>query len=385
MTGYVVQAVQGTSFVGATTGTVTLGSTTAGNTLIAVASISGSVSNGSLSSVTLGGLADNFTQIQSFGTTGGSGRLFWWLDPLCAGGQTTVVFTEAGGSGGQGINMTVLEVGGLFPVTSYDASTSGTSASSASWNTGTARTGWPTEIIVAAAVAPSHITSTSGYPWVQLAVLENEGSGAFRQSLVGYQLTPSIQNASWAGTTFGTTNTVAGFVSIPAITTSPSLPTLLTGEGYQQGDALTMITEPLAFVQQLVMFRGAQTTTTTTLPAGNPGAQTTIGIDTVYEDPFQGFSTSTHLWTVPFSGWYRISRCVSTGAAPANSELNIESNALVLPTTGGILQITDYSFGVGGQTTFSCFANLHNSASNVVTSNSPPSTLEISWMGFTAS
>lgn len=396
MTAYVVQSAQGTASTA--TGTVTLpAQTRQGNTLIAIASVLNSgTANAALTGVTLGGVADNFGHVADFGTATSPGRLYWWLDPLCAGGQTSVVFTTTGGNGTEALTMDVLEVGGMVPVPAGPGAadtflagtvTSGTTA----WTTGgTVRTGWPVEIWTAAFVGNGTSTITGpGYPWISLAAQPNGGTLSVSNTLVGYQVTANAGTAVFSGTTAGSVSFVAAAVTFPALAAAPSLPGYNAGFGPQQGDMNSIFTSPLSFWQQRTVFRAAQLTTTTTLPSS--GVLTTIGYDTIFEDPYQGWSTSTQSWTAPYTGWYHVTCSVSTGAASTNTLLTVEVNSpappslsgstcLVLPTTGGIAQGELYVLLVGGQDTVNIQALLTGAGSNVSTSNSPGSTVEIMWV-----
>ena len=65
----------------------------------------------------------------------------------------------------------------------------------------------------------------------------------------------------------------------------------------------------------------SQTTTATSLP--DSGAATTIGFDTVAEDPYSGWDSGTFLWTPPagYSGWYQATLTVRTVTVAANVNL----------------------------------------------------------------
>lgn len=389
MAGYVVQSAQGTAT--ASPGTVTLaGATRAGNTLIAMASVrNAGSSNGTLSTVTLGGAADNFAQAASFGSGTGPAQLYWWLDPLCAGGGTTVIFTTTGGAGAEALTMSVLEVGGMIPIPAgagaVDASSgSVTAAGSAIWNSGTVLSGWPTEIWTGlVAAAGTHTVTGPGYPWVNLT---SQPNGTISITEAGYQLTPNLGTVSFSGTFSVAQGYAAGAVTFPAMAFSPALPDYPAGYGPQQGDMLTLATAPLGFTQQKVVFRAAQLTTTTTLPSGSPGAATAIQFDTIYEDPYQGWNPSAFTWTAPFTGWYQVTYTISVGTCPTDAILAAGNgiSGLIMPSTGGIVQATIPIFLVGGLTANAFHAHVW-SGSNVSTSNSPGSTAEIIWLGFSAS
>lgn len=400
MTGYIVQSAQsiGTSAANAG-GTVTLpAATRAGNTLVTVAMIANATTNGSVSAVTLGGSADNFGL--AFAAPALNANLYWWLDPLCAGGQTAVAATVAAGSGAQITSLSVLEVGGMIPIPAnrgLDVGTVTVAGTNSVFNSGTtAQTGWPTELWVGAVAASGLPTITgSGYPWVTLAPQGTTVSGLSRETMVGYEVRPTEGNASFSGT-MSTSLFSAGVATFPALVSAPSLPDYMAGFGPQQGDMNTLVTSPLSFCQERVVFRAAQLTTTTTLASGPGTASSIVGYDTVFEDPYQGWNAAGHYWVMPFTGVYQATFTVSVGTCPADTILNagglpldpvhninsgLPDAGLVMPSTGGIIQGAQYYVGAAGVGTIGIRAVVLSS-SNVTTSNSPGSTLEIHWVGF---
>lgn len=386
---YLVQSAQATTTT--SPGTVTLpASTRAGNTLVALASIRNTgATNATLSSVTLGGLADNFGHLADFGATGTEGHLWWYADPLCAGGQTAVAFTTTGGAGTEALTMSVLEVGGLIPLpavpASVDVSAGSASASaSAAWTSGLpGDTSWGAELILGGVVSSGTTTVTGPvWPWVNLA---EQSSGTVASTLFSYVLNTGVIDIAYSGTLSASLTWSAGIVTLPGLTAAPALPNLVTGYGPQQGDLYSLVTSPLAFAQQRTVFRATQSATTTTLPSS--GAATTIKYDTVLEDPYEAWSTGTFAWAVPFTGWYQVTFTVGTGTAPANTILAVYSGndarpaaSLVLPSTGGSVQGIAYVYGTAGQDSITVQAAVLNSASNVSTSTSLIPTLEITYL-----
>lgn len=391
MVAYVVQSAQNVGTFTAATGTVSavLGPVRTGNCLVVVAAdASNGSSNGSVSAVRFQGLQDNFAQLATSGGTATPGLVAWWADPLCAGSTTagTVSVVYGGISGTASSGITVMEVGGLLPSGGYllDVAVQGTSSSAVgTWNSGTAITSATPEMWVGAVIGGS-VPTGPGYPWVNFAVQQTSV-----KSLVGYQLTQAQGSATFFGTFAGTATYNAGAVTLrglPAV--APSLPAYIAGFGPDQGDMNTVFTSPLAFWQQRTVFRAAQLTTTTGLAPS--GSITTIGYDTILEDPYQGWSTLTQSWTAPYTGWYHVTASVSTGAASADTLLTLEidppaqnagaQGCLVLPTTGGIIQGELYCLLVGGQDTVNVQAFVTNAGGTVSTTNSPGSTVEIMWV-----
>jgi hypothetical protein len=73
------------------------------------------VSGLSVSSVQLGGAADNFTQAFSQTVTANQWVNAVWLDPNCAGGQTAVKVTASGSNSTTQINLFAYEISGYYP------------------------------------------------------------------------------------------------------------------------------------------------------------------------------------------------------------------------------------------------------------------------------
>src|ERR1041385_6393907 len=96
--GPLVQTKQGSGT--GTTLTITLDSpTTAGNGLIVVIAASGSSTNPTAITCQLGGVADNFVQDSTFGSSSDAAIGATWRDSNCAGGQTAVGISATGGAG----------------------------------------------------------------------------------------------------------------------------------------------------------------------------------------------------------------------------------------------------------------------------------------------
>jgi hypothetical protein len=209
--------------------TVTLGSsTTAGNCLVVVIwgpEFGGSNPTG-VSSVTLGGSAGNFAQIYTVGTYADNGVAYVWGDANCAGGQTSVVVTMAGGTAGDTpVFAFVYEVSGLVSTTAglLDKS-AGTPAGNTSGNTGavtsgaTATTTQASEIWIGGFAAQwSSATTFTGpsSPWVngtQIGLSNVPVSGQFCAMLSGYDIVSATGAATYAGTQTLTTGQYMAWV-----------------------------------------------------------------------------------------------------------------------------------------------------------------------------
>lgn len=389
MTGYIVQTAGNTATVGSTV-TVTLPSNTrAGNCLIVITACEYATTQATISGVTIGGNADNFAQVASSGASGNKLSTTAWCDPNCNGGATSVVVTFTGGTGAlTRLNAFVLEVGGLMPsiATLFDSNgQNGTDSTFTTWSSGSATESSTQPQFWVNAISAINPGVTAGQsPWINVGTAGTTGS---LYTFVSSQSAP-ILGVALASGTFTNSSSYWGFVlalnAIPAV--AGGLPNYVAGSGPQQGDISTVVTGPLAFAQQQVVFRGAQTTTTTTVGAGAPGSRSALGIDTVYEDNYRGFNSGTApTWTAPFTGWYRETYSVSVGACAANTIL-ISSNftGLPIPTTGGVIQSTAIIFAVANGTPINVPGFQVQSSSTVSTTNSPPSTWEITWLGFSA-
>ena len=186
------------SVVHATAGSstsVTIPSTTAGNCLVVCVMSENAAAAATVSGVTLGGSAGNFSQLA--GAAGSTGSEFCdaiiWADPNCAGGQTAIVISGSHlnvGSGNGGV--VVFEVSGLVTSSVLDkSSTGGTTGSS--WSSGTtATTTQASEIWIGCADTFNTITAPGG-SWTNTSP-----SGGF--SVAGYQVVSSTGTATYNST-----------------------------------------------------------------------------------------------------------------------------------------------------------------------------------------
>lgn len=184
-------------------------------------------------------------------------------------------------------------------------------------------------------------------------------------------------------------------------TPAPSIPDFIAGFGPQQPDFQNLWVNALAFFQQRVIFRATQTTTATTLPSS--GAVTTIAYDNILEDPYGGWSASTHKWTAPagLSGWYQVTVTVWVappaalqvvlspyvgGSAAYNPNSGVELAGVTVPTAiAAGVEGTWALWLTGGQDATWGAGAIANSSSNVLTSLTAGqnSSIEIVWLGST--
>lgn len=199
-----VQTKQGSSALG--TLTITLdAATTAGNGVIVFLAASGTTANPtSVTSVTLGGVADNFSQISTFGGSSDAAIGSVWLDLGCAGGQTSVDITTTGGTGTLAVTASVYEWAGLYPVSPFDQTANSVSSGSSSWtSTATPTTTQASEVwiggVFTTVSSPGTITGPSS-PWTNLSqVSQTQGSFEDRW-MSGWQVVSSTGAATYSGT-----------------------------------------------------------------------------------------------------------------------------------------------------------------------------------------
>jgi hypothetical protein len=122
----------------ANTLSVTIPATTAGNCLVVLISSFNSTGTATVSGITLGGSADNFSQAEVANRVSTSFTdSIAWIDPNCAGGQTAIVIsgTNLSVTSGNG-GVTVLEVAGL-PSAVLDKKSAGTGGGAGPADSGT--------------------------------------------------------------------------------------------------------------------------------------------------------------------------------------------------------------------------------------------------------
>lgn len=199
-----VQTKQGSSATSSVTITLD-GATTAGNALIVMLAASGTTANPtSVSSITLGGVADNFAQVTTYGSGSDAAIGAVWLDLNCAGGQTSVVITVAGGTGTLAITASVYEFAGLYPVSPFDQTANSVSSGSTSWtSTASPTTTQATEIWIGGVfttdTGAGTITGPSS-PWTNLAQV-SQAQGSFNDRwMSGWQQVAATGTATYNGT-----------------------------------------------------------------------------------------------------------------------------------------------------------------------------------------
>lgn len=208
-----------------TTLTVTLGSATGGgspgtysvNGLIVLIAASGTSTNPTAITVTLGGAADNFTQVSTFGSASDAAIGATWLDLGCATGQTAVGISATGGSGTIAITATVYERDDLAASSAFDQNANSVSAGATTWtSTATGTTAQATETVAGAvfttASGAGTITGPSS-PWTNLTqVSQTQGSFEDRW-MSGWQDVSSTGTFTYNGTVSPSSQWIAKVVT----------------------------------------------------------------------------------------------------------------------------------------------------------------------------
>lgn len=184
-----------------------------------------------------------------------------------------------------------------------------------------------------------------------------------------------------------------------SITPDFQVPYFPAGYGPQQADFTTWWAATAAFMQQRVVFRATQATTTTTLPSAR--ALETIIYDTVLEDPYDGYNASTGKWTAPVagSGLYCVTARTFVQAPPALGTVlqqwlgtpdgepislqDVPMAECVIPEAPGGVCGSAYTFLTGGQDYVYIAASVSNLGSgNVTTSNTggQRSDVQVTWI-----
>jgi len=221
-----VQTKQGSSALGSLT--ITLDSpTTAGNGLIVVLAASGTTSNPtSISSITLGGVADNFAQISTFGSSSDAAIGATWLDLNCAGGQTSIVITASGGTGTLAIMASVYEWSGLYPVSPLDQTANAVGTGATTWSSGASPTTtqaselWIGAVFTTSTASSPTITGPSS-PWTNLTQV-NQVQGTFNdQWMSGWQVVSSTGAATYNGSVSASSDWIAKVITLRLDTGGP--------------------------------------------------------------------------------------------------------------------------------------------------------------------
>lgn len=205
----------------ATSVTVTLGTaTTAGHCLVAAVVTTNATANASVSSVTIGGSADNWASAYVNGGPSTAAICSFWADPDCEGGQTSVVVSFSGGTGNIWAYVYVYEVSGIVSASPLDQSAGNSSlVSSSSWSSGsTGTTVQASEIAIGLGYNGSATGLTGpASPWVNEAV-----QGSSPVAISGYQVLTAETTVTYSGTANASGHWAAAVITLEAASSSTS-------------------------------------------------------------------------------------------------------------------------------------------------------------------
>lgn len=185
---------------------------TSGNCIVVAIGLETSSTNVTVTSVTVGGSADNFSTSALFsaGTSGtGPGRGELWADPNCAGGGSTITITTSGAQDSELIFAYVYEVSGLVnalgSLADKTASNVMTSDSATLSSGATATTTQASEFWIGFAVDgnTNSVTPTGpASPWVNLSAISASSAGFANCAISGYQIVSAEAAATYAITQY---------------------------------------------------------------------------------------------------------------------------------------------------------------------------------------
>lgn len=114
----------------------------------------------------------------------------------------------------------------------------------------------------------------------------------------------------------------------------PPVPQIPAGYGPVQADFTLWVTTPMTYLAQPAVFRAHRAAA----QAITSGAYNILAFDTVDEDPYGGWNSSTHLWTCPTgcAGWYEASLNGFTASQGSGSG---NQNVVALALNGSIWSV----------------------------------------------
>ena len=127
----------------------------------------------------------------------------------------------------------------------------------------------------------------------------------------------------------------------------PAAPVFPAGFAPAPVDMDNLVLVPLTFLSQKVMFRAQQEASQTL----TGGAYTQVQYNTILEDPYSGWNSSTYVWLCPVgcSGWYEVT-VNATAASIASSTQQVQA---VLYLDGVINTTITATWAVNGRTSAS--------------------------------
>jgi hypothetical protein len=179
--------------------TITLSSaTTAGNCLIVVLGAQEATDNPQITGITLGGSAGNFASANTAYNNSNVNSAIW-IDPNCAGGQTSIVITMGSGSGGTPLTAAyALEFSGVATASPLDKAPTGQNGSASSWSSGSTGTlSQSSEVAIGVVFTDSSGITSPGSPWTELGTLTTGSS----RLAAAYQIVSATTALTYNGTT----------------------------------------------------------------------------------------------------------------------------------------------------------------------------------------
>lgn len=223
-------AVQTSNTVG-TTLTVTLGNpTTAGNCLIVTISAKDSTANPTVQGIMLGGSADHFV-VAKTAYNNADVNVATWIDPNCAGGQTSIVITFTGDSGGSpGVAANAMEWSGLT-ASPLDA-VNGQNGTTTAWSSLSSGTLAQASELVVGTVGFGASTTPAltgpGSPWTNFNQNNYNAAGGVVAQMTGYQVVSSTAAQTYSGTESGGAGPQYG-ACIVTLKAAPASPAVIGG------------------------------------------------------------------------------------------------------------------------------------------------------------
>ena len=185
--------------------------TTAGNTLVVCVFLQNSVTNPTVTGITLGGSAGNFTSVVVKSDNAVTFDAEIWYDPVCAGGQTSVTVSFAGGTGtSPNSNMAVYEVPAVL--TADQVASNSDAVDGGTWTTGSTPVLTQVNEICFACIPATHNPVFSDKSWV----VTRASTLAYAYDII------AAETAVNCSGTFGTNSTYVGVVATFYASVAPS-------------------------------------------------------------------------------------------------------------------------------------------------------------------
>ena len=250
--------------------------TAAGNCLIVSVGTIDTTDNPTVSGVTLGGSPDNFTVANTAYNNADVNAAFW-IDPSCAGGQTSVVVSLTGGVGASPfISVTVMEWSGI-QTNPLDKAPVGQNGNSTTWSSGPSGIlSQEPELALGNAFVTSGTFTPPGSPWINTTETAADNAVLF----TGYQVVSTTASVTYNGSVapaalFGSTlitlktnpQTLQPGQLIASIAAFSGIDPV-TGVAYPQG--FTTYSQGLSPPTTVVLANNGLNWTSTTYPNGFP-------------------------------------------------------------------------------------------------------------------